>query len=272
MIRFSWLQFRFQAVAATVALAALALALALTGPHLAHLYAVSGLATCSAHGDCGPLATAFLNRVSAARADQVLYFAGLAAQFTAPALLGVFWGAPLVTRETETGTFRLAWTQGVTRTRWLTVKLGLVVLAAMATAGLLSLMLTWWSSPLDRAAGLKGDNRFSLARMAPVLFATRGITPIGYAAFACVLGVTAGVLIRRTVPAMASTLAAFALVQFAWPGLIRQHLWAPAHAYVQLTAANISSLMWSGHSAFTVTSSAAGPPARRVPGSCPPRR
>ena len=47
------------------------------------------------------------------------------------------------------GTFRLAWTQSVTRTRWLAVKLGVVGLASVAVAGLFSLMVTWWSSPLD---------------------------------------------------------------------------------------------------------------------------
>ena len=260
MIRLSWLQFRLQAVVAATALAVLALALALTGPHLAHLYAASGIPACPAHGDCGPLASAFLNQVSAARADQVLYFLGIAVMFTAPAAAGVFWGAPLVTREIEAGTFRLAWTQGVTRTRWLAVKLGLVGLAAMATAGLLSLMLTWWSSPLDHAASLKGDNRFSLAQMAPVLFAARGITPAGYAAFACALGVTAGVLIRRTVPAMATTLAVFALVQLTWPSLVRQHLLAPAHAYVALAASSISSLAVSGHHTLTVNAPAASSP------------
>lgn len=260
MIRLSWLQFRLQAVVAAAVLAVLALALALTGPHLAHLYAASGIASCPAHGDCGPLASAFLNRVSAARADQVLYFLGIAVMFIAPAVLGVFWGAPLVTRELEAGTFRLAWTQGVTRTRWLAVKLGLVGLAAMATAGLLSLMLTWWSSPLDQAASLKGDNRFSLARMAPVLFATRGITPVGYAAFACALGVTAGVLIRRTVPAMATTLAVFALVQFTWPSLVRQHLHAAVHASVPLTTSNISSLAVGAHSTLIVNAPAASSP------------
>ena len=41
-----------------------------------------------------------------------------------PALIGAFWGAPLITREFEAGTFRLAWNQSVTRARWLAIKLG----------------------------------------------------------------------------------------------------------------------------------------------------
>ena len=53
-----------------------------------------------------------------------------------PALIRLFWGAPLVSRELETGAFRLAWTQSVTRTRWLAVKLAAAGLAAMAVAGL----------------------------------------------------------------------------------------------------------------------------------------
>ncbi len=67
-----------------------------------------------------------------------------------------------------------------------------------------------------------------LNRLEPALFGARGVAPIGYAAFALALGVTAGVLIRRTVPAMAATLAAFTAVQFAWPNWIRPHLIPPA--------------------------------------------
>jgi len=61
-----------------------------------------------------------------------------------PALLGIFWGAPLVANELETGTYRLAWTQSVTRKRWLAAKLGLVGLWSMAVAGLLSFIVTLW--------------------------------------------------------------------------------------------------------------------------------
>jgi len=86
----------------------------------------------------------------------------------APALVGVFWGAPLVARELENNTFRLAWTQSVSRTRWLAIELGLVGLASMVTAGLLSLMVTWWSSPFDRIT----DSPFS-----PSSFDRRDLVP-----------------------------------------------------------------------------------------------
>ena len=140
-----------------------------------------------------------------------------------PGIIGIFWGAPLVARELETGTFRLAWTQSVTRTRWLAVKLGVVGVASMAVAGLLSLLVTWWASPLDRA----GMDAFKT-------FDQRDIVPIGYAAFAFALGVTAGILIRRTLPAMAATLAAFVGARLAMTHWIRPSLIAPAHLTMAL--------------------------------------
>jgi hypothetical protein len=78
------------------------------------------------------------------------------------------------------------------------------------------------------------------------VFATRGITPVGYAAFAFALGVTAGVLIRRTVPAMAVTLAGFAAAQAAMPLWIRAHLMTPVTSARSLEPANVSGLMFNG--------------------------
>jgi hypothetical protein len=233
----TWRQSRAQTIAAAAALAAAAIVLAVTGPGLAHLYDSSGIATCNPYRNCRSLVGTFDNQVS--KLDTVLYIAGLGILLLAPALVGVFWGAPLVTREAEARTFPLAWNQSVTRTQWMAVKLGLVGLLAMATAGLLTLMLTWWSSPLDTAFNVGGSYRLNLTRLGPILFDTRDITPVGYAALAFAIGVTAGVLIRRTVPAMGTALAGFAAVQLAWPIWIRQHLIAPVHTVVALNPANI---------------------------------
>jgi hypothetical protein len=233
----TWRQSRAQAIAAAVALAAAAIVLALTGPGLAHLYDSSGIATCNPYRTCRSLVGIFENKVS--RIDAVLYLVGIGVLLLAPALIGVFWGAPLVTREDEARTFPLAWNQSVTRSQWMAVKLGLVGLLAMATAGLLTLLVTWWSSPLDTSFSVGGSNRIDLTRLGPILFDTRDITPVGYAAFAFATGVTAGVLIRRTVPAMGTALAGFAAVQIAWPIWIRQHLIAPVHTVVGLNPANI---------------------------------
>ena len=209
MIWMTWRQFRTQAIVALAALAAAAIAAAVTGPPLAHLYDTV-VATCRAHGDCRTVTSAFLLRDHALETG--LGFLVVAA----PGIIGVFWGAPLVARELDAGTFRQAWTQSVTRTRWLAVKLGLVGLASMAAVGLLSLLATWWSSPLDRVE----TGPFAT-------FDQRDLVPVGYAAFALALGVTAGVLIRRTLPAMATTLAVFVAVRVVLREWARPYLIAP---------------------------------------------
>jgi hypothetical protein len=133
----------------------------------------------------------------------------------APALIGIFWGAPLIAAELERGTHRMTWNQSVSPMRWLAVKLTAIGTAAIAAAGVLSLLLTWWASPLDTAS----DDRF-----AALVFATRNIAPIGYAAFAFTLGAALGLLTRRALPAMAITVAVFVGMQVLFAGQLRAHL------------------------------------------------
>jgi hypothetical protein len=239
MIWVTWRQFRPQAIAAACALAAVAIVLVATRPGLSAGYTSAGLAACHAH--CVTAASIFLDRVG--NFDKFLDFAGVLLIIVAPALMGLFWGAPLIAREIADGTHRIAWNQSVTRTRWTIVKLGLVGLAAIATAGLLSLMVTWWTSPIDAASLAGGSaqaatggngvhvtfNGFAEARLDPVIFDARGVAPLGYAALAFALGVTAGVLLRRTLPAMAVTLVAFVAIQVLMPNFVRPHLLPPAH-------------------------------------------
>src|SRR5579863_5244123 len=139
MTWFAWRQFRFPAFFVLAVLCVVAVLCAVTGLHLWSLY--DGLKTCKAHGDCGSLTNSVLNGYSK------IYPFVQALSVAFPALLGMFWGAPLVARELESGTYRLAWTQGVTRGRWVLTKLLVVGGASMVAAGLMSWMLTWWSSP-----------------------------------------------------------------------------------------------------------------------------
>ena len=107
----------------------------------------------------------------------------------------------------------------------------------MAVTEALSLMQAWWAAPIGQAVGLGGSGPdLGQSRFSSLVFATHGITPLGYAAFAFALGVTAGLLIRRTVPAMAVTLAIFAAVQVAMPLWVRPHL-VPARATTVATIA-----------------------------------
>ena len=236
MIRLSMLQLRVQAITAAVALIAFAVLLAATGPHLASLYAASGLRGCQP-ASCGQRASSFLQQVDSAGPYAAVNPLSIILIALTPAVTGLFWGAPLLARELETGTFALAWSQSVTRARWLAVKLTVGGLAAMAVTEALSLLFAWWAAPLGRAAGLGGSgNGLAMNQFNPLAFITHGITPLGYAAFAFTLGVTAGALIRRTVPAMAVTLAIFAALQIAMPLWIRPNLLPASHTTAAITS------------------------------------
>jgi hypothetical protein len=164
-----------------------------------------------------------------------------------PAVIGLFWGAPLIARELETGTAALAWNQSVTRSRWLAVKLTVGGLAAMAITEGLSLMQAWWAAPIGRAVGHGGGgNNLAMGRFSSLVFATHGITPLGYAAFGFALGVTVGALIRRTVPAMAVTLAIFAAIQIAMPLWIRPNLFPAEHTVIPVASLDNISLQQGG--------------------------
>lgn len=225
MIWLTWRQLRTQAAVVYAALVVVALVAAFTGPGVASLYHSVG--------------NELLNRMSTA--DQDIFYVTFAVLMFAPAIIGMFWGAPLISRELEAGTHRLVWNQTVTRGRWLATKLGLTGLAAMGAAGLLSLAATWWALPIDKVVNSGGGSGGPLGepRIGPVLFDARGVAPIGYAAFAFALGVTVGLLIRRTLPAIATTLAGYLAVQIAVPLWIRPHLAASLHAVLPISAKSL---------------------------------
>jgi hypothetical protein len=198
MIWLTWRQFRLQAIAGAVILAAAAVVLVVNSRLIAGAWSDSGAGSCPATGDCAGLDG--FEKLTDTGPTITMFILGTALLYLVPPLVGVFWGAPLVARELETGTHRLVWNQSVTRDRWLAVKLGVLCGASMVFAGLLSLGVWWSSYRLDENV---------LSRVGPLLFGARGVVPVGYAAFAFVLGVTAGIVIRRTVPAMAATLGVY---------------------------------------------------------------
>jgi hypothetical protein len=136
-----------------------------------------------------------------------------------PALPGLFIGAPLLAREFEHGTFRLAWTQGISRRRWLLSKTLLLTLTTVAAAALLAVLAMWWRQPFDNVDG----------RISPVGFDVEGLVVPAYAFFALAVGVLAGALLRRTIPAMSLAAAAFFAVRLGVEELLRPHYLAPLH-------------------------------------------
>ena len=261
MIWLAWRQFRWQAVTAGAALAVIAIAFAATGPGLVSRYDQLGLPTCHAAA-CTTLASDFINDIKAGP-DGILFYAGLVLMYVVPALIGIFWGAPLVARELEHGTHRLAWNQSISRTRWAVAKLGLVGLASVATAGLLSFAVSLWASPIDHAlSNGRPDTGKWAPGLSPLMFGARGVAPLGYAAFAFALGVTAGVLFRRTLPAMAVTLVIFAGIQVLMPTVVRPHLIPPVQATAPFNANTANEIV--------MTSSGNGPATMIVKGNLSP--
>lgn len=134
-----------------------------------------------------------------------------------PALAGAFIGAPLVGREIENRTHHLAWTQGVTRVRWLLTKLALVILpliAMGAVIGYLEVVFLNVQGPLV--------NRWDVFdQQTPVVAAST--------LFALALGVAFGAIIGRSIPAMAATLLTFVVVRVGIAELARGHYLAPLY-------------------------------------------
>jgi hypothetical protein len=195
-----WRQHRAEALWAVVLLALLALLLFITSRDMfgAYQQAQQGtsVASCARAHSQGPICDALTGtfRGEFGAASFLLLTLTIL-----PALAGMFFGAPLVAREVERGTYRLAWTQGVTRQRWMYAKVGALVVGTLLLSGALSLLLMWWRGPLDQVSG----DRFATG------FDLEGVAPVAYALFAVALGIAAGVLTRRTVPAMAVTFVGF---------------------------------------------------------------
>jgi ABC-type transport system involved in multi-copper enzyme maturation permease subunit len=146
-----------------------------------------------------------------------------------PALIGAFVGAPVLAREMESGTLRFAWTQGIGRWRWTLAKLvGLGVVTA-AAAGALGILMSWYYAPYfsTNAQAMSLLQRFPTSPFAPGLFDLHGVTFAVWTLTAFAIGVLAGILIRRVVPAIAATLVAYAALAFAVGGFLRAHYLTP---------------------------------------------
>ena len=137
-----------------------------------------------------------------------------------PALIGAFAGAPVLARELETGTFRYAWTQGFGRARWTVAKLVPLAVAVTVAAGAFSVLVSWYVQPILAA----GDNNGPLY---PTLFDLLGVALAAWTLTAFAIGSWPAFLIRRVIPAIFATLAAWAGLAFVTGLFLRAHYTAP---------------------------------------------
>lgn len=130
-----------------------------------------------------------------------------------PCLLGMVFGAPLVAGELEHCTNRLAWTQGVSRTKWLIVKWCVVALSLVTVVALLTLIAQWWTGhATERLAGNLEELGLGGGPLQPLYFPITGLAFSAYTLFAFALGTALGAVIRKTSWAIATTVVIYTAV------------------------------------------------------------
>jgi hypothetical protein len=213
----TWVSWRLQRTETLVALAIVALLAALlvpTGLRMEHVYTADHLSAClagSASPACDGAVGAFEQRFSSVLS--------LADWFTLlPGVIGVLLAAPFV-GDLERGTYRLVWTQGITRGRWLRGKLALAAVTAAIAAGSMSLLCAWWRRPDVRLHG----------RLETGTYDTTGCVAVGYALFALGLTLALGAVWRRAAASIAVAFVAYFAARIYVDTSLRDRLVAPLH-------------------------------------------
>ena len=209
----TWRQHRIALTGVAALLGALAVYLWITGLQIHHAYAAVTACRPVSSFTCGDIADSF-NSTYGAPANAIA-----ALLQVVPALIGAFVGAPVLARELETGTFRYAWTQGFGRTRWTVAKLVPLAVVVTVAAGAFSVLFSWYFQPF-----FADGNQITLN---PEVFGLRGVAFGAWTLAAFAIGALAGMLIRRVVPAIAATLAAYAGLAVAVGVFLRQHYMTP---------------------------------------------
>jgi ABC-2 family transporter protein len=204
----TWRQHRATLAGVAALLGALAVYLWLTGLQIHHAYAA----------DCHPASSLACGVNFSGRYAVTVNVIRVFLQ-AVPALIGAFAGAPVLAREMETGTFRYAWTQGFGRWRWALAKLVLLAVVVAAAAGAFTVLFSWYASPFFAAS-------YAIP-FATDLFDLLGVAFAAWTLAAFAIGALAGMLIRRVVPAIVATLAAYAGLFLAVVLFLRQHYMTP---------------------------------------------
>ena len=214
----TWKQHRIALAGMAALLGALAVWLWIAGTSVHHAWTAATTCHPADSAACQDLGNAFNGTWNGMSIPTVLLL-------VVPALIGAFAGAPVLGRELETGTFRFTWTQGFDRWRWALAKLVAlaVVLAGAGTA--FGALVSWSYQPFSAAGnqelGLYGNTPFAVA------FGLRTVTFPAWTLAAFAVGALAGMLIRRVVPAIVTTLAVYAGLAIAAAAFLRVHYLAP---------------------------------------------
>lgn len=147
------------------------------------------------------------SRVSSPPVAVGMFNHSLTALSYVPVAVGALIGGPLFAQDLESGAHRLAWTQSVDRRLWARGKLAVAVAAVTLGATALSAAMSWWWLATwqgQHDSGRQGAAwRYFTSQERWDFFAVTGPVAVAHALLALLIGATAGLLARRTLPAVA---------------------------------------------------------------------
>jgi hypothetical protein len=117
-----------------------------------------------------------------------------------PLVVGAFVGAPLVAREIESGTYRFAWTQAVSRSRLLLVTLAMLAFVVTIVAVVLGFLFGGWYLHPYAVINIAVGSHWQSG-----LFTTTWWMMPVWTLFALSVGTLVGAVVKRTVAAIATT-------------------------------------------------------------------
>lgn len=209
----TWVAWRQQRTESLLGVALLALVAALfipTGIHMASAYSHDDIAACVGKPSFGCMQTVSSFQLRFGDLEMLSGWLNLL-----PGLIGVMLAAPFAL-QLEHGTYRLDWTQSVTRRRWILTKLGLVISAALVFSAVYVGLARWWRTPLVHVQGRMEQNPFD-----------QGVVVFGYTLFALGLALAIGVLWRRVVGALIVSFVGYLVARIFFDNWLRQRLIAP---------------------------------------------
>ncbi|MFI2633823.1 ABC transporter permease [Streptomyces collinus] len=159
--------------------------------------------------------------------------------FILPTITAAWAGGALIGRELESGTAELAWTQSVTPARWLAAKLAVpALLLVTGTLAITLLHRALWSSygHLMRDLGRREWHDDSV-------FEANGTLATAHPLAALALGVLAGLVARRALPALGVAVLAMSSLTYVLDDL-RPHLWPTPPGVPALMHRHPSSHFW----------------------------
>lgn len=219
MIWVSWRRQRTETLVTAALLALLAALLVPTGIEMASAFDRDGIGACLGPRPGQACASALASFNS--RFDSLSSF--IAWLTLIPGIVGVLLAAPLVL-ELEQRTHRLAWTQSISRARWLAGKLGFAVVVALAASLVFTLLVTWWRAPIVRIDG----------RMDQSVFDSEGTVVFGYTLFALGVAAAVGVVWRRAAASLVVGFVGYFAVRVFVDTWLRQRLLSPVTATFHL--------------------------------------